>query len=214
MKKILCLILALSCIFSCTLAFTSCDDGKGGESQDPDKAFFDAVADSRASEIKTLTYYTIEGQDPFNGTYETSIKANGDFTFKYKFTRIATLDDADNPDVVIEGNRATLSGTVYYSAGQYSYDQENWFTEAPAVTVNHPKLNLDKEKLGEYEMNEAKTSLTATLSAEDAQAVLGLEIDATSDVVIKISTNGTYLTLVSISYEKGDAKVRVDTSYS
>lgn len=200
-------------MLSCLFVFSSCDSGNG-EPVDPDKAFFDAVAASKASEIKTLTYYTVEGEDPFNGTYETSIKANGDFTFKYKFTRIATLDDADNPDVVIDGNRATVSGTVYYSAGQYSYDQVTWFTEAPAVTVNQPKLNLDKDKLGEYEMNEAKTSLTATLSAEDAREVLGMAIDATGDVVIKISTNGTYLTLVSISYDKGDAKVRVDTSYS
>ncbi len=214
MKKILSLILALSCIFSCLFAITSCDDGNGGEVEDPDKAFFDAVAGSKASEIKTLTYYTVEGEDPFNGSYETSIKPNGDFAFKYKFTRIATLEDAENPDVVIDGNRATISGTVYYSAGQYSYDQVSWFTEAPAVTVNHPKLDLDREKLGEYVMNDAKTSLTATLSAEDASSVLGMAIDATGDVVIKISTNGTYLTLVSITYDKGDAKVRVDTSYS
>ena len=214
MKKILCLILAISCIFSSILAFTACDDGKETENVDPDQVFFDAVLASKASEIKTLTYYTVEGEEPFNGSYETSIKANGDFAFKYKFTRVATLSDAANPDVVIEGNRATLSGTVYYSGGQYSYDQVNWFTEAPSVTVNQPKLNIDKELLGEYEMNDAKTSLTTTLSVEDASLILGMDIEATSDVVIKISTNGTYLTLISITYEKGNAKVRVDTSYS
>ena len=80
--------------------------------------------------------------------------------------------------------------------------------------MKQPKLNLDRELLGEYEMNEAKTSLTATLSAEDASALLGMNISATSDVVIKISTNGTYLTLISISYTKGTSTFRVDTSYS
>ena len=213
MKKILSLILALTCVFSCVFSLASCDDGnENGENAD--KVFFDAVANSRATEIKTLTYYTVEGEEPFNGSYETSIKANGDFTFAYSFTRKANLEDADNPDVKLEGDRATLEGTVYYENGQYSYDKVTWFAEAPAVTGNHPKLNLDKDKLGEYEMNDAKTKLTATLSAEAAAEILGMTLEATSDVVIVISTNGTYLTRISVSYDKGAAKVKIDTSYS
>lgn len=214
MKKILSLILALSCVFTCIFAITSCDGG-GEDVADPDKAFFDAVAASKATEIKTLTYYTTEGEeDPFNGSFETSIKENGDFTFEYKYTRIAKPADADDPTALIDGNRVTFSDTIEYKGGRYYSKDGTELQGIPADAMKQPKLNLDRELLGEYEMNEAKTSLTATLSAEDASALLGMNISATSDVVIKISTNGTYLTLISISYTKGTSTFRVDTSYS
>lgn len=226
MKKIICLILALCCIFSTTLLFASCDKGgdvapqgpaTGGE--DPDKVFFDTVAKSKATEIKTITYYTYltESGDEvsFNGTFETSIAANGDFVFAYTYQRIATFEDIGDPLVKIDGNIATVGPlNLYYSNGKYSYDNENWFVEAPAVTNEQPKLNLTKEALGTYLINDAKTSVTATLTPEAAAAVLGMTIDATSDVVIQITTNGSYLTRLTVSYEKGDARVKIDTSYS
>lgn len=214
MKKILSLILALSCIFSCLFVITSCDDGNE-EAVDPDKAFFDVVAASKATQIKTLTYYTAEGEkEPFNGRFETSIKPNGDFTFEYSFTRVALPTDAFDSTAVIEGNRATFSDTVEYKAGKYYSKDGTELPGLPADAQVQPKLNLSRDLLGEYEINEAKTSITTTLSVEEAEAVLGIKLKATSDVVIKISTNGSYLTLVSITYEIGTSKVRVDTSYS
>jgi beta-glucanase (GH16 family) len=77
---------------------------------------------------------------------------------------------------------------------------------------NNRAIHLSK--LGDYEMNDAKTTLTATLTVEKAAEVLGMTLNATSDVVITVSTNGTYLTRVSIEYTKGEASVRIDTSYS
>ena len=209
MKKIVCLILALCCIFSMVSCFG------GGDDENPDKAFFDAVAASKPTQIKTLTYYTEEGKDPLNGTFETTIlNEDGDFTFVYSYVRIATLEDAENGDVVINGNRATVSGTVYYKNGKYSTDGEVWFSKAPSAMEKQLKLELDREKLGEYEMNDSKTTLTATLSPEAAAEVLGIVIEADSDIVITVSTNGTYLTRVTVSYTKGAANVTINTSYS
>ena len=186
---------------------------KGEPEVDPEEAFFNAVETSKPTQIKTLTYYTEEGKDSFNGTFETVINGN-DFEFKYSYSEVATLDNIKSPDATLDGNIVTFSGTVYYENGKYSTDRETWFTEAPAVTDKAPKLNLNREKLGEYEMNDVKTSLTATLTPEAAAEVLGIVIDADSDIVITVKTNGTYLTRLSVTYTKGTASCRIDTSYS
>lgn len=213
MKKILSLILALSCVFTCIFAMSSCNKGNEGAG-DPDKAFFDAVAASKATEIKTLTYYTVEGEEPFNGRFETSIKENGDFTYSYSYTEVAKLENVGDPTATIDGNRVTFADVIEYKGGRYYSADGTELPGIPADAEKQPKLNLSKDLLGEYVMNDTKTSLTATLSPQEAEAVLGVALGATSDVVIKISTNGTYLTLVSISYEKDTAKCRIDTSYS
>lgn len=208
MKKIVALILALSCIF----AMSSCFFNK---EEDPDKAFFDIVAATKPTEIKTLTYYTEEGKDPFNGKFETTVlNDSGDFIFKYTYTRIATFEDVGAEGVVIDGNIASVSGMVYCKNGKYSTDGETWFSEVPSTIGNQPKLNLERSKLGEYVMNDARTTLTATLTPDEAAEILGMYIDATSDITLVVSTNGSYLTRVSVSYEKDGASVTVNTSYS
>ena len=63
-------------------------------------------------------------------------------------------------------------------------------------------------------INDSKTSITATLSAEAAKAVLGMEISATGDVVIVVSTNGSYLTRLTVTYESDDGRYKIDSSYS
>ena len=180
-----------------------------------DSAFFDVVEESKSTEIKTLTYYTVEGVGTFTGTYTTTmLGSEGDFKLEYSYTRIATLEDLNASGVTIEGNIATVSGTVNYKAGKYSTDGLTWFEQAPAVTENQPKLNLDSKKLGDYVINEDKTSITATLTAAEAAEVLGVAIDASSDVVITVSTNGTSLNRLTVTYTNGTTKVRIDTSYS
>jgi hypothetical protein len=206
-------------ITSCDKTETPAAPGAQNPAEDPDKAFFDAVAASKAREIKTLTYYTYtteSGEEKiFNGTYETSIKSNGDVVFSYTYQRAARFEDIGNPNVTLDGNIATVGPlTVYYSNGKYSYDMVEWFVEAPAEAVNQPKLNLSKETLGSYTINDAKTSVTATLSPEAAAKLLGMTVNAVSDVTVVVSTNGSYLTRLTISYETESARVKIDTSYS
>ncbi len=204
MKKIICLLLALTCVF----AFASCN-----EDENPDKAFFDIVNASEPTRIKTLTAYAVGEDDPLNGTYETVINDDG-VVFNYSFQRYATIEDAENPDLEIDGNVVTESGKVYYKDGRYSTDNENWFSEAPDVAASAITLNLSLETLTEYELNDAKTTLTATLSADEAEAVLGVKLSADGDIALSVSTNGTYLTRVSVEYKTANATVTINTSYS
>ncbi len=206
MKKIVCLLLALTLVF----AFVSCNE----QEEDPDKAFFEAVAATNPTKIKTLTYYTVTGEStPLAGEYETVIMDTG-FVFDYSFQRYATLEDAEDENTVINGNIVTESGKLYFKDGKYSFDNENWFVEAPDVAMSRINLNISKDTLGEYEINDAKTNVTATLSAEAAETLLGIKLAASSDVVVSISTNGTYLTLVTVSYSTANASVTITTSYS
>ncbi len=205
MKKIVCLLLAITCVF----CFASC----GGEEVDPDQIFFDTVASSTPERIKTLTSYTVEGEEPLNGTFETAKNGDG-FVFSYSYQRYAELKDASNPDITVEDGIASAEGRVYYENGRYSKDRETWFSESPAVMAGKIDLNLDKEALGSYVMNEEKTSLTATLTAEAAEAVLGIKLTGAGDVTVTVSTNGTYLTRVLVSYYTENAYVTINTSYS
>lgn len=188
------------------------------EAEHPDKAFFDVVAESNPSKITTAWFYTIEGEkNPLNGTVTTEIEENGNFTFTYQFERIAIpgVDDED-PNVTIDGNRAKIGPkSIYCSNGRYFLDEscQEEVTAPPASAGNHPKLNITPEKLGEYTMNDAKTTLTTALSAEAAADVIGMTLGATSDVTIEISTNGSYLTEILITYTKGTANVKIQTSY-
>lgn len=203
MKKLVCLILAFCCVF----LLASCSE------EDPDQAFFDAIDATNPTKIITIADYTPEGADTLTSTYDTTVNENG-FTFEYTYKRYATLEDADNEDIVIDGNVVTESGRIYYKDGKYSTDNENWFSEAPSAVTSQLKLNISKQTLGDYEINDAKTKLTVVLDAEAAEALLGISISASSDVTVTISTNGTYLTRVSISYSTENAEVVMNTSYS
>jgi hypothetical protein len=207
MKKIVCLILALCCV----LSFAACSNT---ETTDPEQAFFDVIAASNPTKITTLTSYNIEGEkEPFVGSYDTKIEEDG-FVFEYSYMRYARVGDVEKENVVVDGNIATVSGVVYYANGKYSTDNENWSAEAPAVTSNQFKLNIAKENLGEYKFNDAKTTLSTTVTAEQLAALLGVTLTANSDIALSISTNGSYLTLISISYTTDNATVKIETSYS
>ncbi len=205
MKKIVCLMLALTLMF----AFISCNDD--GETESPDKAFFEAVAATKPSKIKTQTYYTLGENSPLNGDYTTVITETG-FVFEYSYQRYATLDDAGKEN--LKGNIVTESGKIYFKDNQYSFDNENWFSETPDVNMASIKLNISPEALGEYEINDAKTKVSATLTADAAEALLGIKLAAASDVSVSIETNGKYLTLVTVTYTTANATVVINTSYS
>ncbi len=206
MKKIICFILAISCIF----CFASCNE----KDVDPNQVFFDTVAASKPLRIKTIESYAPDGETPLTGLYETVMSDEG-FVFTYSFQRYAVLGDEENDNVVVNGNIATVAGAVHYKDGRYSEDGVNWGSAAPDNDALRIKLNLDKELLGSYTIDENKTSITATVSAEDAEEILGLKLTkASSDIMISVTTNGTYLNGVVVTYLTENATVTISTSYT
>ncbi len=200
MKKILCLIIALCC----ALSLVACGE-TGGD--DGDAAFFATVEASKPAKVTTLTNYVFAEGDSLNGEFVTTV-SDGGYVFAYEYQRYGDPAKGDTERITTE------KGTVYYENGKYSTDNVNWYVEAPDAALMQMQLNISKEALGSYQFNEAGTTLTTKLSAAEAEAFIGIKLSATTDVTVTVSTNGTYLTRVTLSYETANASVSVNTSYS
>ena len=197
MKRLICVVLAIASVF----ALVSCGDGDL-------KEFLEVVESTTPTTVKTLT--TIATDDEIlNGVYTT--KLNGDdFDFEYSYERYATVEDEAETYIV------TVEGVVYYKDGKYSEDGENWFVNKPSAIPQQFSLNIDKDLFTEYTINADKTSLIATISPENAEAVFGTgnAIAATGNITLAVKTNGIYLTSVSVIYDSSFGRVSVDTSYT
>ncbi len=203
MKKIICLLLAITCVF----ALISCSD-KDAEN------FVKLVNESVPTKITTHTHFTYGSEEPLVGRFVTTVDGSKT-TLEYEYQRnaIPGVDDSEDPVM-------TISGTVQYSDGKYSEDGgETWTAETPDAAAMQIKFNLDLKKLGKYELD--GNTLTATLTSKNVFDVLGLTLEGVSDdgVTLTVNTNGTYLTAVTVSYtkvisENNSADVIIDTSYT
>jgi len=200
MKKIVCLLLALTCVF----ALFSC---KG---EDPQAAFFAMIEESEPTSIITQTTHTRENGITYNGMYTTAITEDG-FVFEYKYETVAAVvPGADTTNSV-----QTTEGEIVYNGSRYSTDGgTTWVDEAPDVAYMQIKLALTKENIGEYEMSRDGKTLTATISKDAAKAIFGTAVSADS-AVLKITVDGTRLSRVTLAYTTSNAtEVIVETSYT
>lgn len=200
MKKIISLLLALTCIF----AFVSC-----GEETAADK-FVKIVNSSEPTRIITNTSYD-DGENKFVGRYETTLYGS-DFEFSYSYQQYADPTTSANPDEYIQ----TVSGKVYYNDGLYSVDGVNWGAVSPDAAAMQVKFVLDAENLGDYEISTDGKTLETVVTAEQAEAILGIKLNATEDgVSIVITHDGKNLRGITVSYATEYAEVvSLDTSYS
>ncbi|MBO5879077.1 MAG: hypothetical protein J6Q68_00795 [Clostridia bacterium] len=215
MKKIICLLLIIGCSF----ALFACDDGSTTQTPPPeteklpDAEFFDMVALSDPNKITTQTTTADKATSKsYSGTYETLIADDGTvvYNYEYQYAREASLENLGEL-----GSTAVKSGTVLYANGLYSEDNgQTWVAGAPDVDIISVKLDLNREYIGEYKMSKDGKTLTTTVSAENAAKILGISVNATSDVTIKIYTNGTYLSRISVDYSNKNATIKIDTSYN
>lgn len=204
MKKIICLLIALSCMF----ALFSCGD------KEIDK-FIELVDSSNPTKIVTHTHVAYGDEEPLEGRFVTTIEENNS-TLEYWYERnaIPGVDDSEEPVMKIEG-------FVYYKDGKYSEDGENWTANVPDENVINVTFKLDKKHLGDYTVSKDGKTLTTVVTAANANKLFGLTLENVVDdsVVLTIKNNGTYLTAVTISYSITNADgtvadVMVDTSYT
>jgi uncharacterized lipoprotein YehR (DUF1307 family) len=192
MKKIICLLLAVICV----VGLVSCGE----------KAPVDEIIEkSDPTKITTMVSYI--GEDTLNGTYVNEIDGNKS-KFTYEFERRALVSEMN------DGKIKTVSGAIYYKDGKISKNEgDSW--EEVATGAGNYKLNLAKENFKSYEYTEDGNSVNAVLAEDKAQDVLGVAIDTDGDITVKITTNGTYLYGVDISYTSADgASVTIRTSYT
>ena len=184
MKKIIALLLALSCVF----ALAACKND-APPAADPIDDFVAAVAvsDPTSASITNSVTSDLLGLT-LNGTYDVTYNEDGSATVAYSYDQLAEIDEnttADELLYVVEGT-ATIAadGTV---AGDVSGE---------VSAVAGVKLNLDKTKMT-YSVSAGV--LSATVKAADTEAVLGVAI--ATDVTMTVSiANGT-VSAVTLAFE-------------
>lgn len=197
MKKIICLILALTCC----LALFAC-----GKTDETLEAYLGVVNASEPTNITTLTTHT-RADVHYTGVYETVMTEDG-FVFTYEYEEKAPVT-ADSTT----GSVVTKKGEIVYNGETYVVDGEPT-TAAPEVAYMSLTLNLTAQTIGEYKLSRDGNTLTAELSADQVKAIFGTEISATgATLTLKIA--GGRLSRVILAYTTADStEVLVETSYT
>lgn len=211
MKKIICLILALTMALTCVFALASCGDDPAPTPDNGDNTpeIYGIVAESAPTKIVTHVDYTDAQDEDLSGTYTMSIEGNNSI-FEYVYKRYSTIEEGVAEDC---GRIKTIEGTIYYKDGQYSYNGGEWGAEAP--TASDLKFNIDPTVLTNATISEDGCTLTASLDKETALAVIGTDLSAEGTVELTVETNGTYLTRVVITCTTtSGGEMTITTSYS
>ena len=218
MKKILSMMLALLCIF----ALVSCGGGtQGGEKPDPNPSteldvFAAAEKGSAPTKIVSLTSYKAKdmfGEDiSFDGKFELVVNGN-ESIFDFEYEQFATVEDnADDYIVTKKGAIAIQGGKSKLVVGD---TMGSWEAVIPSMQ-NVAALKIDKTLLPEdYTLSNENKKLSVSLTKEEALAVLGVVIDAASEITFEAESNGTFISKVVIAYKAASgAEVRIASSYT
>ena len=203
MKKIISLILALSTMLLAVACLGSCAKTEKGD-------IYDIAASSRPTRIITDVYYKDTNKQNLNGHYDMQIEGNNSI-FTYDYLRYRTVEEG-----VTDGSAETLkpvSGTLYYKDGKFSEDGDTWGSEA--VTPGSFRLDIKAEYLTDATVSEDGTVLTATVTKENSEKILGVALSAKDSISIEVKTNGTHLTFITLSYTTAKGgEMTIITSYS
>ena len=204
MKKIVCLLLALMCVFT-AVSCNSANSIKKGTLN----TISETVSSSSPTKIVTRTEYV--GRDTLTAMYVTQIdRASGKSQFDFEYERYSEIEE------MIPGGIKKVTGTIYYAAdgSVTSSEGETWSADE-ALGYLSESINLDKSAFKSHELADNGNDLKAYVAAEDSLRVFGSNIDADGDILLEVDTNGTYLYSIKISYTAkgtGDMVV-VNTSY-
>ena len=201
MKRIISLLLAIICVFT----LFSCGEDS------PVTAFTKIVSSSEPTKIITLTSYN-DGDNVLLGSYETQFYGS-EFMMLYDYEAYQVPAPGANPDDYI----AHRNGKIYYRDGLYSTDEGNtWNTGTPSESAMQVKFDLNAVELKDYNVSKDKKTLDVTVTAEEAEKILGIEISATEDgVQIQVVHDGKNLRQIRVSYATENATlVSLETSYS
>ena len=211
MKKILCMLIALACVFS----IVACDFSGGNSNDDPKTEIGNplekVVSASKPTKVVSQVKYLYPESHAFSkinfdGFYSLEIDGE-DSIFSYDYKVPATVEEA------ADGPVKPVSGKIYVKGGKISTDGDEWEVVSPE-TVTH-SLNLLKNRFKTYEKSADEKTLTATITAENLKSVIGYSLAADGDISFVLKTDGIFLRHITISYKStSGAEVSIDTSYT
>ena len=182
MKKILALILVLTCAF----ALFACGEEETPEPVYTEDAaeFISAFAATTVSTLKvTVTAQTAEGA--LTSTYTTVYNADKTGTMTYAIETIPGLDSTD--DIVL------VEGTV-------TFDKDGNYSDGGEISgklgATGVKFNINSSAIKKFSVD--GNVLGITVPAADTQAVIGYAID--SDALVTVTKADGKITSIALSY--------------
>ncbi|MBQ8302709.1 MAG: hypothetical protein IJX97_04070 [Clostridia bacterium] len=196
MKKIIALLIAITCVF----AMVSCG-GNGGETVDV-TAFKDAVAATAPTAVEIETALETE-LGTLEGTFNVTYATDGSAVIEYSYEQFNELGESSNTTEV----KNTVSGTVNVGAdGSYS---DGGALVGSVSAAGGFTINLDTAKMKDCEVN--GNVLTATVEAANTEAVLGVAI--AYDVNVVLTKGETSLVSLTLTYTTDAGLATVTCEY-
>ena len=189
MKKFLAILLV------CLMAFTVVSCGPEEEAGEFDK-FLTAVDQTPASKINVVSKLTTD-LGVLNATVETVFNPDGSANLTYSVENF-------NTDFSSDEVKLTKTGTVVLNKdGSYSDGGE--FSGVIGENVVAVNISLDETKFDSYKVQ--GNVLTASVKAENTQAVFGVEISADVSFMLTISNNRVVSITMNYTVESGAMEV-------
>ncbi len=210
MKKLLAMIVALSCIF-CIFSCNSTDDdgnktnapsipvSEGGVSFAEFVSAVEGMSSVKTSSIKTS--YTTEGKGTLESVFSIAYNTDGSASMEFTTERYGSLAN-DEDFIVTEGPFVVECD----KNGNYSLDG---VASGNVMASGAYRLNLDQYKL--YDARIEGNVLYATVFSTDTADVLGTQIVAT--VSLSVVINGGKITALSADYIINGSWVSVKCEY-
>ena len=204
MKKILALLLVVSSVF----ALGSCKLFKKDTTEDETPKFdaevvaaIQAKIDASAPVSANVTVTLASSLDDVKGEYNVTYNADGSATVEYYYEKLNSFDE--NSDEY----KSSFSGTTTVSADGTVTDELGGTASVEAITFD---INLDPAKI--YDATVSAGVLNATVKAENAAAVIGVDVKADVNVVVTYGSAG--VTSVAISYVSAAGPVEIVATYN
>lgn len=158
-----------------------------------------------SSPTKIVTQFERVGDLGVSGTFIIE-KQGEDLIFTYSYQTPADPMVSDEAMVTVEGK-------VYYKDGRFSEDGKTWTAGTPAVWSVY--LDLERRYLIDPKINPDGTVLSAEISAEDAKAAFGTDLNADGNLSIQIRIDRQRVNYFDITCTTDSgATVNVRTSYT
>ena len=183
MKKILIVMLALTCAF----AMFSCNDDKAVSLDG-----FKTAVNNTAPSVVNVSVEVETALGALASNFKTTYAADGSFVIDYSYEQF---------NATSSGNADDVKSTV---AGQVTCDKDGNYSDGGALTgkttvATGAKLDLNAKKMEGVKVSEDGNVLNATVKAENTTAVLGIEI--ASDVTLVVTKAADKVVSYSMEYE-------------
>ena len=183
-------------------------DSNGTVDLSKEITFFANVNKSNPNVIVTKTSDSHSKLGACEGYFVTTIYGENDYTFYYDYSKFNKIGEGDRIEKI-------PADTVICKDGEYRLASTGEIvTAVPDQLVMNVMLNISKEYLGSYTINETADKLTTKVTAAQAENIFGVKIAATSDISITITTDGTHLSGIVIEYSNGLISTQINTSYT